>query len=201
MPWEWVAPAATGAVAAAGIAGTYFASGRQQKATIAAAREDRQWQQSARSYDSLLEYVSQVNAWTERVFPIITSPIADYAIPPMEPLPDRHHADALNVYWSTAVAALMTDWRAELDRLVAVGIRWQALRSSAPGHVQPPFDEGALILQLPERKLAIAAVDQRLRDRIRAELRGSNKGTTRGSKASLGEAPAPVRHRHRREPS
>jgi hypothetical protein len=188
MAWEWVGDAATGVVAVAGIAATYWSGKRQQDtalkvarlnidAQLASEREERHQRRIENAYDKLLVRLSEVRQWALSVYPLMTSTPEEFTMPEMPaPGAGAQHEAAVTAIWSPRVQQLVSQFDAHLRDIIRAG--WaitEARRTESTGR-ESGIDSRREHLELQRLKQALYATDAVVRQQIAAELRGEHDG-------------------------
>jgi len=192
MAWEWVTPVAGGATTAiaavAGIVATYMSGNRQQQTAltvaqqqtdsqVAVAREERQQRRLEEAYLGMLAAVTSIYYWTQTVYPLMTNTPEQFTMPPLPELPDNEEKEALwTAYWSPRVEQLMDKWRTAVRALQHAGLVIGMARSFEESGRESRLNSSDWLAKLPELKQAIFDADKRIRDQVRAELRGQHDG-------------------------
>ncbi len=173
----WVDTVATSLTGIAGILATYFASGRQHKAGLQLAREERLQRRLEAAYMELLAYLSHTYQWALSVYPLFTNSPQEYTMPPMPPLPDPARTEALlTAYWSPRVQQLMQGWREVLGEIADTGTEIHtAQEAQSRGEEYPGAADAKK--RLRRLKDQLWQSDQSIREQVRLELRGEHDGS------------------------
>jgi hypothetical protein len=176
-------------VGIAGIFGTYWGTSRQTdtalkvattqlSADLDAKDRERTQRRIETAYTELARWLSLYGAWAIDTMPMMTSAAHDsHPTPPgAGGNTEVHGAEALRVYWSPAVDALMKPWVKARQQLYGVSME---AKSYAEGAARGTAS-GELYRQAEEYRQALFSAEDKIITQIRFELRGDETSPAAG---------------------
>jgi len=181
MAWEWIAPAATGAAAIAGIGATYF-TGRearkhaeqvaQQAAANAAqmAYEARKQERFNQAYRPLLKITGDFARWTAEIRPIFDTGERQTASPP-DPKDQDEMWRLVAMYGSEPVRNKYADFRAAMIEVIHADADLSIADETMRNFGEPGIDRAAISKKLHnELKPTVQRIRQELEQLVATDL-------------------------------